>query len=329
MATDGMSIERLDWDNYLVWAANMKFFLTTKKCWHTVVSTEAPTTPEDIKADELALSYIGLLVKPHHQPTILRCTTANQAWTTLQGIFAAKSFARKLQLRRELNSLKMASTETVTAFTNRAKALQDQLNAAGHKVEDIDVACQVLAGLPSTFDTVVTVIETTTASAGSFTVDDILPHLLQAEQRRAKPDVIRSSNSALMASFHPRREDRHSNGNGAPRNLNGINRSNGPRGSGPRNNNPRMRPPNFSGPPPNFGPPRNFGIRGDERSARDARAFAEGTCLYCHKPGHYAHECNKKRRDMEARRFNQRPPPSNRNVNAQYSAIAFTAATTC
>ncbi|WP_445496874.1 hypothetical protein, partial [Pseudomonas sp. 8(2025)] len=106
----------------------------------------------DKRADEQALSYIGLYVKPQHQPTILRCTTANQGWTALQRIFAAKSFARKLQLRRELTSLKMATNETVTAFTNRAKALQDQLRSAGHDVDDFDVACQVLAGLPPSFD---------------------------------------------------------------------------------------------------------------------------------------------------------------------------------
>lgn len=326
MAIDGMSMDRLDWNNYPVWAANMKFFLTTKKCWHIVTSTEAPQTAEDTKADELALSYIGLLVKPHHQPTILRCTTANQAWTTLQDIFAAKSFARKLQLRRELNSLRLTTNETITAFASRAKALQDQLIAAGHPIDDIDVACQVLAGLPSAFDTVVTVIETTTAATGTFTVDDILPHLLQVEQRRAKPDFSRGTDSALVASFQPRRDDRHSNGNGPPR---AFSRSSGPRGNGPRGGGPHMRHPNFNNSPPNFGgPPRTYASRGDERSARDARAYAEGTCLYCHKPGHFANECNKKRRDMESRRTNQRPPLSNRgNANHQYNAIAFTAAT--
>ena len=199
--TSGISVERLDWNNYPAWAANMKFFLTTKKCWHMVIHTEPAANAEDRKADELALSYIGLCVKPVHQPTILRCTTSNQAWTTLQETFAAKTFARKLQLRRDLNSLKMATNETVTAFTSRAKALQDQLTAAGHRVDDIDVACQVLAGLPSSFDTVVTVIETTTASTGTFTVDEILPHLLQAEKRRSKTDFNRSPDSALMATF--------------------------------------------------------------------------------------------------------------------------------
>ena len=321
--TSGISVERLDWNNYPAWAANMKFFLTTKKCWHMVIHTEPAANAEDRKADELALSYIGLCVKPVHQPTILRCTTSNQAWTTLQETFAAKTFARKLQLRRDLNSLKMATNETVTAFTSRAKALQDQLTAAGHRVDDIDVACQVLAGLPSSFDTVVTVIETTTASTGTFTVDEILPHLLQAEQRRSKTDFNRSPDSALMATFQPRRDDRQFNHNGGPRNFS---RSNGPRGVSNRTRVSAARPPNISSPRPIFGNHSSY-----DRSARDARAYAEDTCLYCYKPGHYAAECKKKRRDMESRRAGhgmQRPPSHNRNPSQQYSAIAFTATST-
>ena len=321
--TSGISVERLDWNNYPAWAANMKFFLTTKKCWHMVIHTEPAANAEDRKADELALSYIGLCVKPVHQPTILRCTTSNQAWTTLQETFAAKTFARKLQLRRDLNSLKMATNETVTAFTSRAKALQDQLTAAGHRVDDIDVACQVLAGLPSSFDTVVTVIETTTASTGTFTVDEILPHLLQAEQRRSKTDFNRSPDSALMATFQPRRDDRQFNHNSGPRNFS---RSNGPRGVSNRTRVSAARPPNVSSPRPIFGNHSSY-----DRSARDARAYAEDTCLYCYKPGHYAAECKKKRRDMESRRAGhgmQRPPSHNRNPSQQYSAIAFTATST-
>ena len=321
--TSGISVERLDWNNYPAWAANMKFFLTTKKCWHMVIHTEPAANAEDRKADELALSYIGLCVKPVHQPTILRCTTSNQAWTTLQETFAAKTFARKLQLRRDLNSLKMATNETITAFTSRAKALQDQLTAAGHRVDDIDVACQVLAGLPSSFDTVVTVIETTTASTGTFTVDEILPHLLQAEQRRSKTDFNRSPDSALMATFQPRRDDRQFNHNSGPRNLS---RSNGPRGVSNRTRVSAARPPNVSSPRPIFGNHSSY-----DRSARDARAYAEDTCLYCYKPGHYAAECKKKRRDMESRRAGhgmQRPPSHNRNPSQQYSAIAFTATST-
>lgn len=299
----------------------MQFFLTTKKCWHMVISNAPAATPEDRKADELALSYIGLCVKPHHQPTILRCTTSKEAWTTLQETFAAKTFARKLQLRRDLNSLKMAANETVTAFTSRAKALQDQLTAAGHEVKDIDVACQVLAGLPSSFDTVVTVIETTTAATGTFTVDEILPHLLQAEQRRSKTEFNRGPDSALMATFQSRRQFTSSS---APR---GSSRRNGTHNNNNRHRMSATRQPISNG---SLRPSYNNHSSNYDRSARDARAYADDICLYCHKAGHYASNCHKKRRDMESRRNHnmQHQPPHSRGPSQQYSAIAFTATST-
>ena len=154
-------------------------------------------------------------------------------------------------------------------------------------------------------------------------MDEILPHLLQAEQRRSKTDFNRSPDSALMATFQPRRDDRQFNHNSGPRNFS---RSNGPRGVSNRTRVSAARPPNISSPRPIFGNHSSY-----DRSARDARAYAEDTCLYCYKPGHYAAECKKKRRDMESRRAGhgmQRPPSHNRNPSQQYSAIAFTATST-
>ena len=62
------------------------------------------------------------------------------------------------------------------------------------------------------------------------------------------------------------------------------------------------------------------------RNPHEERDFGDGTCLYCHKPGHWAGECGKKKADMEAAAARRRPggtPPTPRHQ--QYSAIAFTA----
>jgi len=148
-----------------------------------------------------------------------------------------------------------------------------------------------------------------------------------------------------VASFQPRRNERQPSTSSGHRSSN-FSRNNGPRTSFNRNNGPHLRSANFNGPPHNSnfnGPPANLSFRGPpsnfnspQRSfsnrsdaARDARAYADNTCLYCHTPGHYASECNKKRRDREFERrsshqANQRHPPA----NPQFSAIAFTANTT-
>jgi hypothetical protein len=65
-----------------------------------------------------------------------------------------------LQLRKELAQLKMGVLEPVTKYTSRAIEIQDQLRAIGYDVTDQEVAWAVLAGLPPSYDMVVTVAVT-------------------------------------------------------------------------------------------------------------------------------------------------------------------------
>ena len=110
-----------------------------------------------------------------------RCKTAKEAWQQFEAVYQAKSNARKLQLRKELAQLKMGPGEPLTKYVGRARDIQDQLRAAGHDVADQEVVWAVLAGLPAHYDTVVTVLETTTDK--DMSLEDILPKLLQVEQR--------------------------------------------------------------------------------------------------------------------------------------------------
>ncbi|PSC67600.1 F-box protein [Micractinium conductrix] len=179
------------------------------------------------------------------------------------------------------------------------------------------------SGLPSTYDTILTIIENT--ADAELTLDSVLPKLMQVEQRQRGPDrPDRSNETALLAkpSFTFRR---------------GPNPTSGSRGPPPRRDERSGRRPDdrrSDDRRPSFPPPhdrRSSYPRSNERQYRprnphEERDFGDGTCLYCHKPGHWAGECGKKKADMEAAAARRRPggtPPT--PWHQQYSAIAITA----
>lgn len=189
-------VERLDVHNYATWRSRMRFLLISKGLWGAVTGDSI-----DPEKDLKALAVIGLHVKDHHLAELERCGHAKDAWETLEAIYQAKSNARKRQLRKELSQLKMGPAEPLTKYVARARELQNQLRAAGHDVADQEVAWSVLAGLPSTYDTVVTVLETSTDRDVS--LEEILPKLMPVEQRLTGEDS--SSEAALVASRNSRR----------------------------------------------------------------------------------------------------------------------------
>lgn len=179
MAAEKQGIEPLDVDNYATWRVRMKCILITKGLWSAIECDENATP--DASVDKKALAQMGLYVKEHHLTVLDRCKTAKEAWELLEKTYQAKSNARKRQLRKALTTLKMGASEPLTKYVARAKEIQDQLRAAGHEVSDQEVAWSLLAGLPSQYDTVVTVLET--GSDSDVSLDDILPKLMPVEQQ--------------------------------------------------------------------------------------------------------------------------------------------------
>ncbi|PSC67599.1 Gag-Pol poly [Micractinium conductrix] len=220
-------------------------------------------------------------------------------------------------------SFKMAAGEPLTKYFARAKALQDKLLESFPDFKEEDIFWPTVQGLPSTYDTILTIIENT--ADAELTLDSVLPKLMQVEQRQRGPDrPDRSNETALLAkpSFTFRR---------------GPNPTSGSRGPPPRRDERSGRRPDdrrSDDRRPSFPPPhdrRSSYPRSNERQYRprnphEERDFGDGTCLYCHKPGHWAGECGKKKADMEAAAARRRPggtPPTPRHQ--QYSAIAITA----
>ena len=188
-----LTVERLDTSNYLIWAPRMEYFLTTKGLWEAVTTDDAPVA--DCRK---ARAIIGLCVTSQHLATIQRSKTAKEAWDSLAAIFKTKGTALKLRLRRDLSSFKMAAGEPLTKYFARAKALQDKLLESFPDFKEEDIFWPTVQGLPSTYDTILTIIENT--ADAELTLDSVLPKLMQVEQRQRGPDrPDRSNETALLA----------------------------------------------------------------------------------------------------------------------------------
>jgi hypothetical protein len=183
MNVDKLSIEPLDVGNYATWSVRMRFLLITKGLWAPIIASSEEERTASAAHDDKALALIGLCVKDHHLATLAECRTARDAWNKLESIHKAKSNARRLQLRRELNMLRKDNNEPLTKYFARAKTIQDELIAAGYPVQDQEVVTCTLAGLPTEYDTMTTVLE---ASDTELDLDATLAKLLIVEQRLSK-----------------------------------------------------------------------------------------------------------------------------------------------
>jgi transposase InsO family protein len=172
---DKISIEKLDVDNYATWSVKMKCMLVHKGL-DAALTSDAANSETDKKAKAL----IMLCVKDHHLQALDNCTGARDAWNHLEGIYKTKSTARRLQLKREFNTLKKDAAEPISKYIGRARNLQDQLATAGLTVTTEELILSILAGLPEEYNTVVTVIENESPLP---TLESITAKLTNTEQR--------------------------------------------------------------------------------------------------------------------------------------------------
>ena len=121
----------------------------------------------------------------------------------LEGMPQEQDSSSKLNLKRELNALRLEQGESLTKFVARARSLKDAMAAAGYKVEDDEIVLSVLSGLPAEYDMAVTAI---TAMGDELRLEDVLSKLLQAEQRlRGKPSEPSAEEKAYVVKAKPRR----------------------------------------------------------------------------------------------------------------------------
>jgi hypothetical protein len=157
--TSQFGFEKLGDNNYANWRVQMKGLLATKDCLRAI--NEA-NDPESAKAMGLMI----MCVEEQHLATIEQAASAAAAWDALEALYRQTSTANLIQLRKELTTLAKKADESIPQYVARARSIADQIRAAtAAEVNATDLVLAVMAGLPSEYDMVRTVIENMAAEA--------------------------------------------------------------------------------------------------------------------------------------------------------------------
>jgi hypothetical protein len=199
-------IEPLDVDNYASWSVRVEAALVNKGLGHAIQAPPTAATapgplPEDAvsAADSAkALAVMLLCVKDHHLQALKACGNAFNAWQYLATTYRGASEARVLQLRRQLTTLKKATTEPLTLYFARAETLAADLAAAGQTIASGELTYAVLAGLPSSYDVAVTVLK---MSGQATSMRQLLVQLLPVEQQQQLEEAVDNTAFAAQRSY--------------------------------------------------------------------------------------------------------------------------------
>ncbi|GJZ93660.1 ribonuclease H-like domain-containing protein [Tanacetum coccineum] len=127
-------------------------------------STTTPTDPppkdaEWTKIDFIIRSWIFSTLAPSLRKRLvdLNPTTAKDAWTYIEAIFQDNKRPRAMALKAELRNLKLGDL-SIDGYFQKIESIVSVLNGLGSPLSNDDVVTFALEGLPSTYETISTVI---------------------------------------------------------------------------------------------------------------------------------------------------------------------------
>ena len=91
---------------------------------------------------------------------ITSCQTPKEVWNTLKGHFERDTLANKLFLKKKYFRCEMKEGEILTDHLKRMKELNNQFGAIGAVLGEEHQIVTLLGGLPSSYATIVTALET-------------------------------------------------------------------------------------------------------------------------------------------------------------------------
>lgn len=112
-ASDESRLPKLLSDNYRTWSIRTRAALVQKGCWKAIdPGFSVGAVNEREKAiDNKALTFLFLVVEDNYLDDIGTCTTARDAWNTLQDMHTKFGLLHILQLMRDFFNVKMKRDE--------------------------------------------------------------------------------------------------------------------------------------------------------------------------------------------------------------------------
>ncbi|GJR41958.1 ribonuclease H-like domain-containing protein, partial [Tanacetum coccineum] len=169
------------------------------------LSTTTPTDPppkdaEWTKIDFIIRSWIFSTLAPSLRKHLvdLNPTTAKDAWTYIEAIFQDNKRPRAMTLKAELRNLKLGDL-SIDGYFQKIESIVSVLNGLGSPLSNDDVVTFALEGLPSTYETISTVIVSREPFPDLKTVRSLLTtHEMRLKSRVQNPLVDATSASPMV-----------------------------------------------------------------------------------------------------------------------------------
>ena len=90
--------------------------------------------------------------KDHLIPHVYTFKTPKEVYDALKKMFEGKNINRKMNLRNQLNNVKIHNFETIQSYFIRVAQIKEQLEAVEENVEEGEIVMTILNGLPRSWD---------------------------------------------------------------------------------------------------------------------------------------------------------------------------------
>ena len=165
------------------------------------VDNTPPSDPAKLSAwninDKKCMSLLVQCIADTHLEYV-RGKASKEAWDCLAATFERKGISGQLYLRKRLLTLRLAEGDPLEEHFVIFDSLVRQLKTSGAKLDEMDIVCNLLLTLPSSFDNVVTAIET--LSPDKLNIDFIKSRLLDDEEKRKNKSIDSSDTQEFNSS---------------------------------------------------------------------------------------------------------------------------------